>query len=111
MQVNPSVGGTWYYVYSAASLAALLFAGMSNPQIVSKVCLARSPVFFIPETKGVVCSLYTSHVLLNIADEVVQTLEGMDPVFRDNATDSQREHKERIRRELGLLDRAPPNAL
>lgn len=75
MQVNPSVGGTWYYIYSAASLAALLFA-----------------VFFVPETKGV-------------------TLEGMDPVFRDNATDSQREHKERIRRELGLLDRAPPNAL
>lgn len=75
MQVNPGMGGTWYFIYSAASLAALLLA-----------------VFFIPETKGV-------------------TLEGMDPVFRDNATDSQQEHKERIRRELGLLDRAPSNAL
>lgn len=74
-QVNPSVGGTWYYIYSAASLAALL-----------------SAVFLIPETKGV-------------------TLEEMDPVFRDNATDSQREHKEGICRELCLLDRAPPNAL
>lgn len=111
MQVNPSMGGTWYYIYSATSLAALLSAGMLNSQIVSKICLARFPVFFIPETKGVVCFLYTSHALLNIADEIVQTLEGTDPLFRDNATDSQREHKEAICRELGLLDRASPNAL
>ncbi|KAG1812055.1 general substrate transporter [Suillus subaureus] len=52
-------------------------------------CLAAllSAIFIIPETKG-------------------RTLEEMDPVFRDNATDSQREHKEGIRRELGLPDRA-----
>jgi hypothetical protein len=67
-------------------------------------------VFFIPETKGRVSFLHT-HALSNVADGVVQSLEEMDPVFRDNATDSQREHKEGICRELGLLDRAPLNAL
>jgi MFS family permease len=46
-----------------------------------------SAIFLIPETKG-------------------WTLEEMDPVFRDNATDSLREHKEGIRRELGLPDQA-----
>jgi hypothetical protein len=45
-----------------------------------------------------------------MADDVVQTLEEMDPVFRDNATDSLREHKEGIRRELGLPDQTLLNA-
>ncbi|KAG1900577.1 general substrate transporter [Suillus fuscotomentosus] len=51
-----------------------------------------SAISFIPETKG-------------------RTLEEMDPVFRDNATDSQRELKEGISRELGLPDRAFLNIL
>lgn len=51
-----------------------------------------SAIFSIPETKG-------------------RTLEEMDPVFRDNTTDIQREHKEAIRRELGLPGRALLDAL
>jgi hypothetical protein len=104
----PNVDGIWYYVSAAFSLAALLSASTSNPKILSKVCLTRFPVFLIPETKGWV-SFFT-HALLDTADDVVQTLEEMDPVFRDNATDSLREHKEGIRRELGLPDQALLNA-
>ncbi|KAG1832418.1 general substrate transporter [Suillus variegatus] len=51
-----------------------------------------SAISFIPETKG-------------------RTLEEMDPVFHDNATDSQQELKRGISRELGLPDRAFLNAL
>jgi len=51
-----------------------------------------SAISFIPETKG-------------------RTLEEMDPVFRDNATDSQQELKRGISRELGLPDRAFLNVL
>lgn len=54
---------------------------------------------------------FTFTYQLDIADDTVQTLEEMDPVFHDNATDSQQELKRGISRELGLPDRAFLNAL
>ncbi|KAG2342857.1 general substrate transporter [Suillus weaverae] len=76
----------------ASNFAAGIFAptmggiGCFISAVLSLVALF-SAIFQIPETKGL-------------------TLEEIDPVFRDNSTDSQREHKEGICRELGLPDRA-----
>lgn len=38
----------------------------------------------------------------NVADDVTQTLEDMDTAFGSKITDSEREHKECIYRDLGL---------
>ncbi|KAG2154370.1 D-xylose-proton symporter [Suillus bovinus] len=51
--------------------------------VASSLAALLLATFFIPETKG-------------------QSLEEMDLVFRDNATDSQQKRKKGIRRELGL---------
>jgi hypothetical protein len=69
----------------------------------------RFIVFFFPETKGRV-SLLRAHVLLNIADDGLQTLEETDAAFGDNVTDRERERMESICRELGLPVRALLNA-
>ncbi|KAG1890155.1 D-xylose-proton symporter [Suillus subluteus] len=70
---------------SVSGIAYYVFVALSLGALLSAI-------FFIPETKGL-------------------TLEETDPVFRDNATDSQREHKEGIRRELGLPNRALLNEI
>ncbi|KAG1752876.1 general substrate transporter [Suillus lakei] len=69
---------------SAGGIGYYIYAGFSLAALLSAI-------FFFPETKG-------------------RTLEEMDPLFRDNAADCQREHKEGICRELGLPDRALLNA-
>jgi hypothetical protein len=73
------------------------------------VCSARFPEFLFPETKGWVSSL---PVLAspNLADDVVQTLEETDAAFGSKVTDSEREHKECIYRDLGLPVNAPLTA-
>ncbi|KAG2135494.1 D-xylose-proton symporter [Suillus clintonianus] len=65
-------------------IAYFTFAGFSLAALLSAI-------FFFPETKG-------------------RTLEEMDAVFGDNATDREREHMQGICRELGLPDRALLNA-
>ncbi|KAG1777773.1 general substrate transporter [Suillus placidus] len=81
----------------ASNFAAGLFAQMMvNPSVggigyyvyaALSLAMLFSAIFQMPETKGL-------------------TLEEIDPVFRDNSTDSQQEHKEGICRELGLPNRA-----
>ena len=65
-------------------------------------------VFFYPETKGRVsgCSHFRLARWMDHSLRL-QTLEEMDAAFGDNASEKEREHMERICRELGL----PANAL
>ncbi|KAG1870236.1 general substrate transporter [Suillus subalutaceus] len=87
------ITSTMWSMIFMAGIFSLMTMGSSVSGIAYYVFVALSlgallsAIFFIPETKGL-------------------TLEETDPVFRDNATDSQREHKEGIRQELGLPNRA-----
>ncbi|KAG2055373.1 D-xylose-proton symporter [Suillus hirtellus] len=88
-------------MWSSYFTAGLFTPAMLNPHaggmgywlpVTFSLAALLSAISFIPETKG-------------------RTLEEMDPVFHDNATDSQQELKRSISRELGLPDRAFLNVL